>query len=187
MEQEGYSRKEGALSRPASLVHFSQLTAIERLCDDFWFFGIVQDSIAAFKYAISNIYKPGDVVTLLHVLSTYCDSPASGSVFYAYNSWDPEIDQTLRHQVEDFLDQEFVHPAASQGINVNVVLVLEHSRRPAVGRIVCKKAEELQAEPLVLATHRKGYLQGLVVGSVSHYCAKHCKQPVLLVQPDKDI
>lgn len=129
------------------------------------------------------MYKPGDRVTILHVLSTSHDSPAPGSVFYAHNSWDPLVDETLQEQAQEFLQQEFVERASEQGIDVDVILVIEHSRRSTVGRIICKKAEELGAEPLVLGTHQRGYFQELLASSVSRYCAKNCKQPVLLVQP----
>lgn len=40
-------------------------------------------------------------------------------------------------------------------------------RHKHIGRAVCRKAEELGAEPLVVAAHDKGPLETLFVGSVS--------------------
>lgn len=49
---------------------------------------------------------------------------------------------------------------------------------------MCKKAEELGADPLVVASHDKGPLEELLLGSVSKFCATHSKRPVLLLHPN---
>ena len=49
---------------------------------------------------------------------------------------------------------------------------------------MCAKAEELGAEPLVVAAHDKGPIEELLLGSTSKYVAAHCKRPVLLLHPN---
>lgn len=57
-------------------------------------------------------------------------------------------------------------------------------RHKHIGKAVCKKAEELGADPLVVASHDKGPLEELLLGSVSKFCATHSKRPVLLLHPN---
>jgi nucleotide-binding universal stress UspA family protein len=143
----------------------------------------MQDSLAAFQYALANLYRPGDVLHILHVVAETYSSPAPGSVFYAHNSFDPDTDPTLEDAASTFIREEFLSLAEKRGVTANVVLVREHSRREAVGRAVCRKAEELGAEPLVLATHHRSYFEEMMLGSVSKYCARNCKRPIMLVHP----
>jgi nucleotide-binding universal stress UspA family protein len=144
-----------------------------------------QDSVAAFKWALHNLYRAGDALHILHVLPDTGSSPASGNVFYAgagAGDAEEEVSQVLQ-QAGEFIQSEFVGLAAARGVEVNVVLIKDSTHRH-VGWAVCRKAEELEAAPLVLATHHKGYFAEMLLGSVSKFCAANCKQPVLLVHPD---
>jgi nucleotide-binding universal stress UspA family protein len=139
--------------------------------------------VAAFRWTLTNLYRPGDSLHLLHVVPDAASQPAaSGSLFYPPNDPLDEAD-ALTHQAEEFIAAEFVALAARRGVEVTVIL-LKDSRHKHVGRAVCRKAEELGAAPLVLATHHKSYWAEMLLGSVSKFCAANCKQPVLLVHPD---
>ncbi len=54
----------------------------------------------------------------------------------------------------------------------------------SIGSIVCKRAEQLMATVVVLAKHNKGAIAEFFVGSVTNYCTKHCKSPVLVMHVD---
>ena len=97
--------------------------------------------MAAFHWALTNVYRDGDSVHILHVVPEVYSSPASGSIYYSAH--DPEADQKLWRQAEEFIQEEFVSMAKCQGIGVEVVLVKE-SRHKHVGWAVCEKAEELE-------------------------------------------
>ena len=141
-----------------------------------------QDSVAAFKWALHNLYRAGDALHILHVLPDTGSSPASGQLYYGAGDTEEEASQVLQ-QAGAFIQSEFVGLAATKGVEVNVVLVKD-SKHKHVGWAVCAKAEELDAAPLVLATHHKSYFAEMLLGSVSKFCAANCKQPVLLVHPD---
>ena len=51
----------------------------------------------------------------------------------------------------------------------------------AIGRVVCQKAEQLNAAAVVLAKHRTGRLKEMVMGSVCKHCVQHCPKPVIIV------
>lgn len=62
---------------------------------------------------------------------------------------------------------------------LQVVLVKE--KHKGVGRALCRKAEELNASPLILAAHPKNRFEEMLTGSTSKFCVAHCKRPVLLL------
>jgi nucleotide-binding universal stress UspA family protein len=53
--------------------------------------------------------------------------------------------------------------------------------KDAIGRVICKKAVELQATAVVLAKHNRGRIQEIFMGSVCKHCVAHCTQPVVVV------
>lgn len=98
--------------------------------------------MAAFFWTLSNVYREGDHLHLLHVVPEAFSSPAPGSVYYPV-AQDPEVERTLWRQAEEFINEEFVDAARERGVAVKVVLVKE-SKHKHVGWAVCKKAEELE-------------------------------------------
>ncbi len=112
-------------------------------------------------------------------------APASGSLYYP--SYDAESDQ-LWEKAESFIRSEFVAAAAARGVDCHVQLTKMreggHRRHKHVGMAVCEKAEELDAQPLVLFAHHRSFLEEWLLGSVSKFCAANCKSPVLLVHPE---
>jgi nucleotide-binding universal stress UspA family protein len=142
---------------------------------------IIQDSIAAFEWALRNLYRPGDAIHILHVVPALRDAPASGSLYYP--RYDPVgCEQSLWSQAEQFIQDEFVAVAQERGITANIVLVKE-SKGHDIGQVVCQEAEKLSASPLVMYSHQKSRMEEFFLGSVSKYCATACKRPVLLVHP----
>jgi hypothetical protein len=53
-----------------------------------------QDSIAAFKWVLTNLLKPRDELHLLHVVPDVFFGPSSGSIYYC-SSPDPETERML--------------------------------------------------------------------------------------------
>lgn len=51
----------------------------------------------------------------------------------------------------------------------------------SVGHVLCKKAEELDAICIVMASHNKGRMAEFFLGSVTQYCTHHSKRPVVIV------
>lgn len=144
-----------------------------------------EDSLVAFNYVIENVLKRGeDHVHLLHVVPDLFTSPASGSIHYC-SSPDPETERALWHQTQQFFEDHFVAHAKCCGLGDSVTLhLVKESKHKHIGKAVCAKAEELGAEPLVVAAHDKGPIEELLLGSTSKYVAAHCKRPVLLLHPN---
>jgi nucleotide-binding universal stress UspA family protein len=51
----------------------------------------------------------------------------------------------------------------------------------SIGNVICNKADMLKAAAVIMASHNRSKLKEFFLGSVTNYCAHHCKQPVLIV------
>jgi nucleotide-binding universal stress UspA family protein len=47
--------------------------------------------------------------------------------------------------------------------------------------VLCKKADELEAVAIVMASHNKGRMAEFFLGSVTNYCTHHSHRPVVIV------
>ncbi len=50
----------------------------------------------------------------------------------------------------------------------------------SIGHAICSRAQQLQAQLLVLAPHSKGAIKRILVGSVTDHCLKAAQCPVLV-------
>lgn len=50
-----------------------------------------------------------------------------------------------------------------------------------MGHVLCKKADELDAVMVVMASHNKGRMAEFFLGSVTNYVTHHSKRPVVIV------
>ncbi|KAM7276384.1 hypothetical protein ACFE04_018250 [Oxalis oulophora] len=53
--------------------------------------------------------------------------------------------------------------------------------------VICSTVEKLKADTLVMGSHGYGFIKRAILGSVSDYCAKHVKCPVVIVKNHKEI
>lgn len=51
----------------------------------------------------------------------------------------------------------------------------------SIGHVLCKKAHELKACAVVMASHSRTSLQQFFLGSVTDFLTRHCSLPVLVV------
>jgi nucleotide-binding universal stress UspA family protein len=55
----------------------------------------------------------------------------------------------------------------------------------APGPVLCEEADRIHADLVVMATHGRGAMSRLWLGSVADYLIRHLSMPVLLVHPDR--
>ncbi|XP_028771139.1 universal stress protein A-like protein [Neltuma alba] len=48
--------------------------------------------------------------------------------------------------------------------------------------VICSAVQKLKADTLVMGSHGYGFFKRALLGSVSEYCAKHAKCPVVIVK-----
>ena len=56
----------------------------------------------------------------------------------------------------------------------------------SIGEVVCEKASILDADVIVMASHRKGRIQEFFVGSVTNYALHHSKVPLIVYKTPKE-
>jgi hypothetical protein len=103
-----------------------------------------QDSIAAFKWVLTNLLKPRDELHLLHVVPDVFFGPSSGSIYYC-SSPDPETERMLWQQAKLFFVDHFLEPAKSCGLEDSVWLHLVKERRWATPTALLPSGQPLRA------------------------------------------
>lgn len=78
----------------------------------------------------------------------------------------------------DAADQQAAALAQEHGITLPVV----HVAAAEPWRVIVEKAEELQCDAIVMASHGRGPLKALLLGSDTIDVLSHCKIPVLVVR-----
>ncbi|KDD72592.1 hypothetical protein H632_c3150p0 [Helicosporidium sp. ATCC 50920] len=133
-------------------------------------------------WSIKNLRpEPKGGLYVLHVLPDMFASPAAGPAYFG-DAADPLVEDALLREAWANLEDVFVSKGRQMGVEVTPVLIKE-SETKHVGSALVKKAEELEACPLVLAKHTKPNWQQVLLGSTSKFCALNCHRPVLLLHP----
>ncbi|GAX73912.1 hypothetical protein CEUSTIGMA_g1362.t1 [Chlamydomonas eustigma] len=126
-----------------------------------------------------------DLVHLLHVIapaqSVMLSTDLMGMGDVIEN--DEETERRLVHASE-FMAVGFVQLLRDQKIPHKIEIVKFAVDSDSVGSLVCKRAEQLNAAAVVLAKHNKGSIKEFFVGSVTNYCTKHCKSPIVVIHAD---
>jgi len=120
------------------------------------------DLSEASRRAVATAYglvRPGGVVHL-----TYVHDPSP-----------PETTAALKARLSDLIPQE----ARSRGIHTELEIVPD-----AVTSLgICRTARRLSVDAICMATHSRGSISRLVLGSVAQEVLERAEQPVVLVPP----
>ena len=95
---------------------------------------------------------------------------------------DPAAYEQLIKNAEHFVSQRFLPRLLAIRPDPVVHLVKAEVDADSIGSVVCRKASDLNAAALVMASHTKSKLQEFFLGSVTNYCCHHCVCPVLVVK-----
>jgi len=129
----------------------------------------------ACQWAIDFVLRPEDTLHLVHVADSPADywvGPDDTAIVYSDPSTDGRDAKAKR-----FMEDTFVPKLQGAPCQVEVA----HSSG-AVGEALCRRAQELDAQAVVMASHNKGAIQRLFLGSTSDYCVKHCAQPLIVIR-----
>lgn len=140
----------------------------------------IQGSWNAVKWTLENLYEEGDVLHLLHVIPCSESRLPIPVTPFAQPHVEPELETQLEQSAHKFITDSFLDLANCYKAKCEIDLVKGGSL-DTVGSVICKKSEALKAAMVVLAAHRKGFLEELIKGSVSKHVAKNCRQPTLLL------
>ncbi|GAB4823693.1 hypothetical protein N2152v2_010739 [Parachlorella kessleri] len=151
-----------------------------------------QDSQYACQWLVSNIYRKGDTVHIVHTIPYF---PRSG-IYVMPDGRLATIDfEVLLRNEDQFLmaAEKAVADWCSEVLErakVRYVIDLLREKpgaedKDVIGSAICAKAQELQASVLVIASHAKSGLSEWLLGSVANYLTHHCQAPVLVLHRPK--
>lgn len=143
-----------------------------------------ENSRAAFEFYVCNVRKDGDKVYLVH--SVEINSVLHSTQWYSSPySFDKEMllklleeeKMKIKHKLEGFA--EWLKRDGCDGVVKSI-----HSESPGQG--ICKAAEEIGANLIVIGTRGMGKLRRTFMGSVSDYVLHHAHVPVLICRHESD-
>jgi nucleotide-binding universal stress UspA family protein len=77
--------------------------------------------------------------------------------------------------------------ATMAAIGVDPAIVDHRLVEGSPGQMIVHVAEEVGADVIVVGSHGRGFLQRVVLGSVSEYVVRHSSIPVLVVRHDEHV
>jgi nucleotide-binding universal stress UspA family protein len=95
---------------------------------------------------------------------------------------DPVAYEQLIRNAESFIAARFLPRLLALSPDPVVHVVKADVDTDSIGNVVCRKAGDLGAAALVMASHSKSKLQTFFLGSVTQYCCHHSPAPVLVVK-----
>ena len=126
-------------------------------------------------------------ITLLGVADTSIahDSGAGG---FAGNLLSPAESERARDAILAEGEEEIDELGATlRKLGVDRSIVEHELVEGAAGPMICQVAEDRGADVIVVGSHGRGFIQRVVIGSVSEYVARHSSVPVLVVRHDDDV
>lgn len=127
------------------------------------------------------ITRSGGRVTLLHVLRI-AELPSPLVAHYGEKHASPEELAAQERAQAARLAALAAEPARAKGVALEMRVV----RAARVAEAILAEARRSDAEALCLATHSRGSLAELVLGSTAHDVLQHAHRPVLLVPPPRE-
>ncbi|GLI69470.1 hypothetical protein VaNZ11_014088 [Volvox africanus] len=142
------------------------------------------DSQKSWDWMIKNIYRDGDEVHLLNVISRLSFAATLGVPAVDFT---PQINREAYEgavrKAEAFIVKRFLARLPEHIQTTPIVHIIKSEvDTNNVGHVICVKAEELKAACVLMGSHNKGPVAEFFLGSVSQYVSHHCKVPVVIVK-----
>ncbi|KAI9182130.1 hypothetical protein LWI28_022379 [Acer negundo] len=144
-----------------------------------------EESMDALSWCLSNFFSnnTNNTLVLLYVKPpppVYSTLDAAGYMFSA------DVIKAMEQYGSDMVNSvmqraEAVYRNFETDINVERVVGCGEAKD-----VICGVVEKLKADTLVMGSHGYGFIKRVLLGSVSDYCAKHVKCPVVIVKHPKE-
>jgi nucleotide-binding universal stress UspA family protein len=137
---------------------------------------ISDHSHQATKWAMSNLYREGDVIHLVHCFQPL--QPAVGP-HYSYMPSEEEQANWRKQQAHTLEEDMKVAKALNESVKFKAVLIAGDPRDEMV-----PYAEKNEASAIVVGSRGRGAFKRALLGSVSTHIVHHSPVPVVVVRPD---
>ncbi|ESR57721.1 Usp domain-containing protein [Citrus sinensis] len=140
-----------------------------------------EESMHALSWCLNNLFSPdtNNTLVLLYVkppLPVHSSFDAAGYIFS--NDVIKAVEKYASESVNSVMNRaEAVYRNFQNNIHVKRVVGCGDAKD-----VICGTVEKLEADTLVMGSHGYGFIKRALLGSVSDYCAKHVKCPVVIVK-----
>ncbi|KAI9082578.1 hypothetical protein K1719_035447 [Acacia pycnantha] len=142
-----------------------------------------QESMYALSWCLSNLISDtnNNILVLLYVKpspSVYSSFDIPGNIFSsdavgAMEKFGRDLAASVMERAEAICSNS----NASNNMKMQRVIGSGDAKN-----VICSAVQKLEADTLVMGSHGYGLLKRAILGSVSAYCAKHAKCPVIIVR-----
>ncbi|KAH0912592.1 hypothetical protein HID58_035913, partial [Brassica napus] len=137
-----------------------------------------EESMEALSWSLDNLFPYGsnNTLILLYVkppLPVYSsiDAAVTGDPVAALKKYEHELVESVMAR------SRTVYQDFESDINIE-----RRVGRGDAKEVICNAVQKLKADMLVIGTHDYGFFKRTLLGSVSEYCAKRVKCPVIIVK-----
>eukprot|EP00210_Caulerpa_lentillifera_P002453 g2351.t1 len=138
-----------------------------------------EESVKALNWTLDNFYRKNDVLHLLHVIPYVRQEVLTSTVYYTPPVLDPEITEQLYQNAKEVVNETFVPVLKNSKVEYVVDMVQEKGSE-TIGDAVCHAASDVDACAVVVAAHKKHWLQAWLMGSSSQEIAGKAPIPVIV-------
>eukprot|EP00210_Caulerpa_lentillifera_P004671 g4456.t1 len=138
-----------------------------------------EESVKALKWTLDNFHREGDTLHLLHVIPFVHQQIMTSTVYYTPPIPDPEISEQLYENAEEVVKETFIPVLEEKKVKYEVDMVQEKGSE-TIGEAVCHAASDVDACAVVVAAHKKHWLQLWLMGSSSREIAGKAPIPVIV-------
>ena len=143
-----------------------------------------EESMYALSWCLSNLFSTNSDNTLA-LLYVKPPPPVYSTIDAAGYMFSSDVIAAMEKYGSDLVDSVMERALAvcrKSSYNINVERVV---RSGDAKDVICSTVKKLKAETLVMGSHGYGFFKRALLGSVSNYCAKNVKCPVVIVKKDK--
>ena len=98
----------------------------------------------------------------------------------------PEEEKKWREDCAKYVAETLLPILDQRKIPYKLDIIAYEMNNTSIGEVVCEKASILDADVIVMASHRKGRIQKFFVGSVTNYALHHSKVPLIVYKTPKE-
>jgi nucleotide-binding universal stress UspA family protein len=140
----------------------------------------------ALEWISNTLYRPGDVLVLLHIIpSVPFMVPSMPSMGVAASTL--LVAESITHEYEEscqnVMNQTYVPYLHGRGIDYKLEILVELSdgSTEGLGEAIINRAKEWEASAIALGSHSRGGLGEFFLGSIANYVDHHSPIPVIVI------
>ncbi|XP_050237506.1 universal stress protein A-like protein [Mercurialis annua] len=140
-----------------------------------------KESMLALSWCLSNLISP-DSNTNLVLLYVKPPPPLYSAYDAAGYLFSGDVISAVEKYSKDLVSSVMERAEAVYKNSINNIQVERLVGSGDAKDVICSTVEKLRADTLVMGSHGYGFFKRTLLGSVSEYCAKHVKCPVVIVK-----